>query len=274
MLPSGRITRYIHFDYDSVETGGLIMEYLRELRIAPRVSAPHCHHQNGYIERAVQTILDRARTLIIAGRAPLKYWDYAVMHAARLVNSTPRADNNKTPHEILTNEKPNIAKLIPWFSPGVYHVTKKERNSTWDPKAKLCRFLGYDHLSRDCYRILSLPDGTILNRKDCVFDTSQLQHNVSDLMEQLEDHDSLIEFESADTEIEHGRLVGDSVAPYFGLTPDEYLEQKRLDEQYSYFARDIYRNDLVTLTVHPPILLPPDPKDIDAALAQDDRELY
>jgi hypothetical protein len=32
--------------------------------------------------------------------------------------------------------------------------------------------LGYDDLSRDCYRILTVPDGKILSRKDCLWDNA------------------------------------------------------------------------------------------------------
>jgi hypothetical protein len=31
--------------------------------------------------------------------------------------------------------------------------------------------LGYDDLSRDCYRILTVSEGKILSRKDCLWDT-------------------------------------------------------------------------------------------------------
>jgi len=273
MVPSGLPTRYIHFDYDSVETGGLITSLLKEFKIAPRVSAPYCHHQNGHIERAVQTVLDRARTLLVAARAPTKFWNYALMHAAHLVNTTPKSYGAKTPHEILTGDKPDISRLIPWFCPGVYHVSKDERKSTWDPKAKLCRFLGYDPISRDCFKILSLPDGKILSRKDCVFDMETIQPNMQELLDQhVQAPEDLIEFESADTEIRQGKLVGDSTAPYFALTPDEYLEQQERDKHYAYFAIEYFRNDLVNLVVHPPIMLPPDPKNLEDALSLPDRE--
>jgi hypothetical protein len=50
-----------------------------------------------------------------------------------------------------------------------HHFTKEERHSTcWDYKAKLCRMLGYDGLSRDCYKILTVLEGEILRRKEVI----------------------------------------------------------------------------------------------------------
>ncbi len=50
-------------------------------------------------------------------------------------------------------------------------------------------------------------------------------------MERAEDQE-LLQFENPDIEtLEDGTLVGDNVAPYFALTPGEYIEEADLDEQ-------------------------------------------
>jgi hypothetical protein len=203
-----------------VITGELIREFALSRKLDFHVSAPHCHHQNGQIERAMQTVLDKTRTLLAACQAPLKYWDYALTMATYLIQRTPNVHSDKTPFEILTGTRPDISNMVHFFAPGVYHLTKEERKGTWDYKAKPCRMLGYDDLSRDCYRILTVPDGKILSRKDCLWDNALMSERRADLLE----------FSDPDVEIVDGTLRGDEIAPYFGLTPDEYQEQQELDE--------------------------------------------
>ncbi len=176
----------------------------------------------------MQTVLDKTRTLLYASQAPLRYWDYALEMAAYLIQRTPNSHNKLTPYEILTGKKPVINQLVHFFAPGVYHLTKEERRKTWSPKAKLCRMLGFDELSSN-YRILTVPEGKVLSRKDCIWDNNLLQYSLSELMSSSEHHKDLLQFEP-DVETVDGKLVGDEVAPYFALTPEEYQDQADRDE--------------------------------------------
>jgi hypothetical protein len=131
----------------------------------------------------MQTTLDKTRTLLAASQAPLKYWDYALTMATYLIKRTPNIRNDKTPYEILTCEPPDISNMVHFFAPDVYHLTKEERKGTWDYKAKPCRMLGYDDLSRDCYRILTVPEGKILSRKDCLWDNALLKYSITEIVD-------------------------------------------------------------------------------------------
>eukprot|EP01034_Spumella_vulgaris_P047204 gene47204-biopygen426 len=261
--------RIFHCDDDSVENGGLITDYVQGLGIRMHVSAPHVHHQNGQIERAMQTTLDKARTLIIGGGAPRKFWDYAVQMATHILMRTPNLKNLKTPLETLTAHGivPDMQRLIPFFCPGLYHVTREERHSSWDPKALPCRFLGYDDKLQSCYKIFCLETKRVLSRKDCIWDPSQVHHLASELLEQREENEHFIEFDNPDLEADaDGNLIGDNVAPYFALDPVEYEMQKQLDEDHAHFALDRWSIDAICLNVHMPIALPPDPKSCDEAV--------
>eukprot|EP01034_Spumella_vulgaris_P047497 gene47497-biopygen34856 len=183
--------KILRCDDDTVENSELITRYVAGMGIKMHVSSPHVPSQNGQIERAMQTVLDKARTLLIAGGAPRKFWDYAIHMAVYLIMRTPNAKNIKTPLEILTG--------VPFFCPGMYHVTRGERRSTFDPKALPCRFLGYDENLGECYKILCVSTQRILDRKDCSY---HKQH--------------LIEFENPELEDDQGKLVGDE-------TPEEAM---------------------------------------------------
>jgi hypothetical protein len=136
-------SHFLHCDYDSRITGELIREFALNRKLDFHVSAPYCHHQNGQIERAMQTVLDKTRTLLAASQAPLKNWNYALTMATYFIQRTPNVHGDKTPFEILTSTRPDISNMVHFFAPGVYHLTKEERKGTWDYKAKPCRMLGY-----------------------------------------------------------------------------------------------------------------------------------
>ena len=70
-----------------------------------------------------------------------------------------------TPLEAVTGEKPDISKLIPFYAPGVYHLTKEEREGkAWLYKAEACRFLGYSEHGADSLIIVSLRNRAIASR--------------------------------------------------------------------------------------------------------------
>jgi hypothetical protein len=144
--PSKFESRIFHCDCDTVILGGKVSDYIKSRKLDLRASTPYAHHQNGQVERAMQTVLDKTRTLLAASRAPRKYWDYALQMATYLIVRTPNRMNQVSPFETLTGEPPDMSRLVPFLAPGVYHLTKEERHSTWDYKAKLCRMLGYDEI--------------------------------------------------------------------------------------------------------------------------------
>ncbi len=66
------------------------------------------HHQNGRAERAIQTVVWKARSMMIHQHitCPSEYdarqWPLAMSHTAFIYNHTPRQDNGFTPMEMFT----------------------------------------------------------------------------------------------------------------------------------------------------------------------------
>ncbi len=65
------IPHIMHCDRDSVITGGLIHKYILDRGMVMHASTPFLHHQNGQVERAMQTVLDKTRTLLYTSQAPV-----------------------------------------------------------------------------------------------------------------------------------------------------------------------------------------------------------
>ena len=61
------------------------------------------------------------------------------MCACYVLNRSPSAHSSKTPFELTHGVAPDVSHFVPFWSPGVYHLTKEERHGTWDVKAGKCR---------------------------------------------------------------------------------------------------------------------------------------
>ncbi|KAI0038317.1 copia protein, partial [Auriscalpium vulgare] len=87
--------------------------------------------------------------MITASGLPKNLWAEAQYHAGWVRNRTPTSaiPNSRTPHEVATGEKPNLAGIIPW---GNKVWVKKLDATKLSPRAVEGRFIGYDEESKGC----------------------------------------------------------------------------------------------------------------------------
>ncbi|MBW0480340.1 hypothetical protein O181_020055 [Austropuccinia psidii MF-1] len=86
-------------------------DYLKEGGIIHELSVPYEHHQNGQIERTNCTILEMARTSLIAANLLISLWPYTFRHAAWIFNRTLHSNSKVTPYEIVGSKKPSLLQL-------------------------------------------------------------------------------------------------------------------------------------------------------------------
>jgi hypothetical protein len=102
--------------------------------------APYAKHQNGVVERHIQTIEDRTTVLLIQVGLGTKYWGKAIQCAVATWNATSR--NGKLPLEVLTGWAGHLEMLKP-FGCRVYIQTNGSLQSHMEPRAEPGIFLGY-----------------------------------------------------------------------------------------------------------------------------------
>ncbi|MBW0542359.1 hypothetical protein O181_082074 [Austropuccinia psidii MF-1] len=102
--------------------------FLHERGIIHETSIPYEHHQNGKIERTNRSILEIARTILIASQLPRELWPYAFRHAVWIFNRVLHADGVATPYEIIAKRKPSLAPLRVFGAKGyIYdHLFRKD----------------------------------------------------------------------------------------------------------------------------------------------------
>jgi hypothetical protein len=159
-----------------------VKTWLNKNGITLQLSPAYRHSDNGQIERDMRNVMDKARTVMASFDVPISYWWLAIQYAIFNINISPTSkSHNKTPWEQVYNQIPDITRLVPFFIPGLYYVTKEERepDKDWKYKAKPCRMIGYADYSSKAYDLLDLETGKIVhNRSDIVFDPDLIEEYV------------------------------------------------------------------------------------------------
>lgn len=180
VLATNHEWKILQTDNDTAFLSKSVLHWLARQKIRQHLSAPYKHSQNGMVERDIQTIMNDARAVMAAYDCPHKYWCYAVQYAVYNHNRL-RLYDGKTPHERVYHEKPDMSHAVPFYAPGVYHLTTDERpNKAWSYKAEPCRMLGYSDNKKATYIVLRTKGGKVLERHDCRFN-QQLHNAIRDL---------------------------------------------------------------------------------------------
>ncbi|GBE86811.1 hypothetical protein SCP_1000530 [Sparassis crispa] len=114
-----------------------------EKGIELQTTAPYSPSQNGVAERFNRMLLELARAMLIARKLPNFLWAEAVAYAAYLQNrALMKALHGKTPEEVWTGKKPNVAHLR-GFGSDVWILTEGQNLSKLEPKSKKHTFVGF-----------------------------------------------------------------------------------------------------------------------------------
>lgn len=225
--------KILQSDYDNIIVNERVKDWLLKQNIKLQLSAPYVHYQNGQVERDIQHLMNKARTLMASYNVPPKYWEYAIKTACYLINRSPNSEDI-TPYEVLFKEKPSVAHLVPFYCPGYYHVTIEERkkNKNWTYHAEPCRMLGYDEQCKDGYIVLSMRTRRIYTRKDCVFDVELSLDELNDIVNQpyVEEVDAEDDIEIIDDLEQEGQIDEPGEPPEM-VEEDDELEEPQIEDE-------------------------------------------
>jgi len=148
-------------------------------------SGAGAQHQNGVSERAIKTICEAARTIMLhaALRWPDSYdpalWPMAMQYAADIYNEIPRGLGDITPEEIFSEFHSSHSRLLnarAWGCP-TFVLEPKLREAggklpKWQPKTRRGQFLGFSKChSSTVGLICNLKTGSITPQFHCVYDS-------------------------------------------------------------------------------------------------------
>lgn len=130
----------IRSDNGTEFTCGDFQRLLRRNKIRHETTAPYSPHQNGTAERGWRTLFEMGRCMLVESELPKHLWHYAVQTAAMVRNRCFNKRTGLTPYEMLTDKKPNVARVQKFN-------TYKQEKGKLDSRGEQGRFVGYDKYS-------------------------------------------------------------------------------------------------------------------------------
>lgn len=139
----GQSPKFLRFDSGSEYVNDRVRSFCASKGIEVQFTAPYSHEQHGIAERFNRTLIELARSMLIAKGLPVRLWAEAVLHAAYIRNRVrTRALSNATPEEAWSNNKQDISHLRE-FGSEVYVINEGDR-SKLDSKASKHIFVGFE----------------------------------------------------------------------------------------------------------------------------------
>jgi hypothetical protein len=145
-----------HYHSDNgVFTAHEFVEELAKRGQSQDLAGVGAHHQNGRAERAIQTIVWKARTMMIHQQImwPQEFhpnlWPLAMTYASFIYNHTPRKETGLSPMEIFTGSRMDcqyLRRCRVWGSPAYVlepALADGRQIPKWRPRARRGQFLGF-----------------------------------------------------------------------------------------------------------------------------------
>lgn len=146
--------------------------YCKEKGIQLLLTVAYNPEMNGIAERLNRTLVEKARTMLLASNLSKRFWNEAILTANYIKNRSPTSAhgdqfNNKTPAEIWFKSKPDLSHIRVFGSICYNHVPKDKR-SKLEPKATKCIMLGYG-LSPSTYRLWDIENDKLIIGRNVTF---------------------------------------------------------------------------------------------------------
>ena len=170
-------------DNGAAFTANAYKEHLLTFAQTSRFAGVGAHHHNGVAERAIQTIMSIARTMMLHSAihwpdvADAALWPLAVDHAVRLFNLMPNPDNGLSPHDLFTKTRwrqSEFQNFHVWGCP-VYVLDKTisdgKKLPRWKPRSARQFYVGMSKKHASSVPLcLNLETGAITPQFHVVFD--------------------------------------------------------------------------------------------------------
>ncbi|KAJ0539365.1 putative RNA-directed DNA polymerase [Helianthus annuus] len=149
-------------------TSNRMAKFYAESGILLETTCPHTPQQNGVVERKHRHLLETARSLRFEANLPKKFWGECILTAAHVINRLPsKLIENKTPYEIIHQEKPNF-NLLRVFGCLAYYRNTDTNGDKLEERGKAGVFLGYPSGTKG-YKVFDVQKNKMIISRDVKF---------------------------------------------------------------------------------------------------------
>ncbi len=140
--------------------------FFTKFGIQQQASVPYSSQQNGVAEHANRTIIECARSMILAQGLGVELWGKVVNTMMYIKYRCPtKARDSKTPQEAWSGRKPDVSHLRVFGCKAFAHVPERTKLVS---KSMPCVFLGYCEGTK-AYRLKCVETKRIIKSRDVAF---------------------------------------------------------------------------------------------------------
>lgn len=166
---TGNVIKVLRTDNGSEFMSKTLEAEIKRRGIIHQKSCTYTPQQNGRVERENRTIVEAARSMLLAKGLEKELWAEAVMAANYVINRTGKSlVKGKSPYEVWFNKVPEI-KGFQIFGSVAYRFVPEEKRKKWDAKSEKGIFIGYDEESKG-YRIFFKDENRVEISREVIFD--------------------------------------------------------------------------------------------------------
>jgi hypothetical protein len=182
--PKAVALRFINADAGSEQLEASFLTYCHDNNVSLFLAPPK-KQQYDIVESFVDVVKSGIRVALIYNLAPLSLWWYACRYVCFIYNRQVKMGELEARITQFDGTEADLSLAVPFYSPGVYQVTREERESkTFSAKAVECRMIGFaDQTSvddttqigvdvpvsfKDAYMCLT-AHSSVMIRRDCFF---------------------------------------------------------------------------------------------------------
>jgi len=154
---------------------------LRVSGISFEPAPPYTQHKNGKSERMIQTLVTKARTMLIDAKLPTAMWAEAISTAAYLHERSPsRPLQHRTPYEMLNQGKKPAFHHLRRFGCQAYKLVPppQRKHRKFGERSRLCTMIGYVHDATTMWRLWDTEEKRMITASNVVFDEGTIVGDV------------------------------------------------------------------------------------------------
>ena len=154
---------------------------LRVSGISFEPAPPYTQHKNGRSERMIQTLVTKARSMLIDAKLPTAMWAEAISTPAYLHECSPsRPLLHKTPYEMLNQGKKPVIHHLWRFGCQAYKLVpppqRKHRN--FSERSRLRTMISYVHDATTMWRLWDTVEKRMITASNVMFDEETIVGDV------------------------------------------------------------------------------------------------
>lgn len=164
-----RVVARLHTDGGTYFNSTRLADFCRLKGILQTSSAPYTPSLNGVAERAIRTLIEMCRAMLVQSKAPHRLFGEAIIYASYVLNVLPmKAGMTESRMDKWEGQIKQRHFHIKPFGCAAWMLEPHPQNVKLESKGTLCILVGYEYKS-NCYRLATLPNFVIIRSAHVTF---------------------------------------------------------------------------------------------------------